>query len=186
MLELVSFSERDFYYLKVDEIYTEILKALIKYKKLEDYKNTCGILSGIKLEKIYITKLMFVELNKLLNTNNKFIEPYLITKIEDLFDIKIINFYYSLIKYIFKNPFYYFQIPILLNIRNIIIFIIRNCSDSLFYFKLKYEKDTELIERIDYIIKKITDSEYYYRKYINQFKLCKLKSILFFYKIFFF
>ena len=59
----VSFSERDFYYLKVDEIYTEILKALIKYKKLEDYKNTCGILSGIKLEKIYITKLMFVELN---------------------------------------------------------------------------------------------------------------------------
>ena len=182
----VSFSERDFYYLKVDEIYTEILKALIKYKKLEDYKNTCGILSGIKLEKIYITKLMFVELNKLLNTNNKFIEPYLITKMEDLFDIKIINFYYSLIKYIFKNPFYYFQIPILLNIRNIIIFIIRNCLDSLFYFKLKYEKDTELIERIDYIIKKITDSEYYYGKYINQFKLCKLKSILFFYKIFFF
>ena len=34
---------------------------------------------------------------------------------------------------------------------------------------MKYEKDTELIERIDYIIKKITDSEYYYGKYINQF-----------------
>ena len=146
---------------------------------LEDYKYIYNILSGLKLEKIHITKLMVAELSKVLNSNNDFIKCYLITKIEDLFNIKIINFYYFLLKYIFKNSYHYFYIPILLNIRNIIIFIIRNNLNSLCYFKLKYEKDTELIERVDYIIKTITDNEYYYVKYNNNFILCKLKAILF-------
>ena len=182
----ISFEENEFYSLKVDEIYTEILKALIKYKMLEDYKYIYNILSCLKLEKIHITKLMVAELAKVLNSNNDFIKCYLITKIEDLFNIKIINFYYFLIKYIFKNSYYYFYIPILLNIRNIIIFIIRNNLNSLCYFKLKYEKDTELIERVDYIIKMITDNEYYYIKYNKNFIICKLKAIIFFYKNFFF
>ena len=43
-----------------------------------------------------------------------------------------------------------------------------------------------LIERLDYLIKAITDTEYYYRKYINHFMISKLKAILFFYKFFFF
>ena len=51
---------------------------------------------------------------------------------------------------------------------------------------MKYEKDTELIERVDYIIKMITDNEYYYIKYNKNFIICKLKAIIFFYKNFFF
>ena len=104
-------------------------------------------------------------------------------KTEDLFDIKILNLFYILTKYIFRNSFYFFQIPLLLYMRKMIIFIIKTKLTLLCYFKSKYEKDLEINYRIDYIIKRITDTEYYYRKYIEHFRFCKLNAIKFFFLI---
>ena len=172
--------------LKVDEIYINILNTLIKSNKFEDYYYIEGIIDEMKLDKIYITKKMQEELNKTLNMDKDYMKPYLVKKTEDLFDIKILNLFYILTKYIFRNSFYFFQIPLLLYMRKMIIFIIKTKLTLLCYFKSKYEKDLEINYRIDYIIKRITDTEYYYRKYIEHFRFCKLNAILFFYKIFFF
>ena len=182
----VTFEENEIYSLKVDEIYSATLKALIESNKFQDYEYIYRIVNDLNLEKIFITKTMFDELNKALNLDKDYIKPYIIIKIENLFDIRIINFYYILIKYIFKNSFYLYQIPLLLNTRNIIIYIIKKNLDNLIYCKLKYEKDIVLMERVDYVMEKILDSEFHYKKYIQHFRKNKLKSIKFFYKFFFF
>ena len=184
----ISFKEEDIYSLRIDEIYWDILASLIKANKFCDYGYTYRIIVELNLEKINITKIIFDELSKTLNMDEEYIKPYIVTKREDLFDIKIINFYYLLIKYIFKISFYIYQIPLLLNTKNIIVFIIKNKNDldSLIYLKLKNEKNIELMERLDYLIEAITDSEYYFMKYIKHFMISKLKAILFFYKNFFF
>ena len=183
----VFFEENAFFSQRVDEIYATILKALIKSNKFQDDEYIYGIINDLNLEKIFITKTIFEELNKTLNIEDDYIKnTFIITKLEDLFDIRIINFYYILIKYIFKNSFYFFQIPLLLNARNIIIYIIKQNLDNLIYYRLKYEKNIVLRKRVEYVIRKLTDSEYYYMKYIEMFKLKKLKAIAFFYKNFFF
>ena len=181
----VDIKENDFYSLKIDETYTKILNALIKSDKFNNADYLFEIVNELELENIYITKTMFDELSKTLSMDNDYIKPYLIMKVEDLFDIKRINFYFFLIKYIFKNPFYFFHIPLLLNVRNIIIYIIRKELNKMFYFKSKYEKAVNIIDRVDYLIKVITDNEYYYKKYIEHFRLCKLQAIVFFSKNFF-
>jgi hypothetical protein len=182
----ISYKEDEIYNLRVDEIYADILNSLIKSKKFRDYTYIYDIIVDLNLEKIYITRIIFDELSKTLNMDEDYIKPYIVTKIDDLFNIEIINFYYLLIRYIFKLSFYIYQIPLLLNIRNIIIFIIKNNLDSLIYLKLQHENNYILIERLDYLIKAITDTEYYYMKYINHFMISKLKAVLFFYKFFFF
>jgi hypothetical protein len=181
----ISYKEDEIYNLRVDEIYADILNSLIKSKKFRDYTYIYDIIVDLNLEKIYITRIIFDELSKTLNMDEDYIKPYIVTKIDDLFNIEIINFYYLLIRYIFKLSFYIYQIPLLLNIRNIIIFIIKNNLDSLIYLKLQHENNYILIERLDYLIKAITDTEYYYMKYINHFMISKLKAVLFFYKFFF-
>ena len=181
----VDIKENEFYSLKVDEIIIKILIALIKSDKFDNGDYIFEIVNELELENIYITKTMFDELSKTLNMDNDYIRPYLIMKVEDLFDVKRINFYFFLIKYIFKNPFYFFHIPLLLNVRNIIIYIIRKELNKMFYFKSKYEKVFNINERVDYLIKVITDNEYYYKKYIEHFRLSKLQAIVFFGKNFF-
>ena len=182
----VDMKENDFYSLEVDEIYIKFINSLIKSDRFDDEDFIFEMVNELEFEKIYITKKMFDELCKTLNMDNEYIKPYLIMKIEDLFDIKKINFYYFLIKYIFKNSFFIFHIPLLLNVRNIIIYIIRKELNKLFYFKSRYAKVININERVDFLIKEITDNEYYFKKYIDHFRLNKLQAILFFSKIFFF
>jgi hypothetical protein len=113
-------------------------------------------------------------------------KTYKIQKVEDLFNIKIINFYLFMIKYVYKIPFYYYQVELLLNARNVIIFILKIKLDLFCYYRMKNEKNAELIERLDYVIMNITDNKYSYDKYINKYKYGKLKSLSVLSKIFFF
>ena len=175
-----------FYSISTEGIYTEILNNVFKSDKFDDYEYINKIANYLNLEKIQITENMFDEFNKTLNMENDCAKTYLIQKVEDLFNIKIINFYLFMIKYVYKIPFYYYQVELLLNARKVIIFILKIKLDLFCYYRMKNEKNAELIERLDYVIMNITDNKYSYDKYINKYKYGKLKSLSLLSKIFFF
>ena len=138
---------------KIDKIYSNIIIKLIKNKK-DDYENTYKIIykiiNELDLENINITKTIFEELSKTLNTNEKYIKKYIIKEIKDLDNHNIINFYYILFKYILKNPIYIYNIPLLLEQRkNIIKFIKTNKN---------YENDNK--QKFKYILNFITNRQY--------------------------
>ena len=142
---------------RIDIIYINIINKLIKSNKLEDYEYSENIFDQIHLEFIDITKTMFDQLYEILNEYKDNIK---ISKIEDLYNDKIINFYYILFKYILKYSFYIYQIPILIDNKNAIIKIIKKLNP----FKYKYNNN----ERLEYILKFFIDSEYYYHKYLKE------------------
>ena len=171
-------TEDEFYSSPIYEIYIKCINALIKLDKFANYEFINRIANDLNLEKIHIPEKMFDELNKILNMEYDCAKSYLIQKVEDLFNVKIINFFYFMLKYVYKTPFYFFHVPLLLYVRNVIIFILRNNLDLLCYYRMKNEQNAELTERLDYVIMKITDNEYYYDKYINEYRLGKLKLLL--------
>ena len=147
----------------LEEDYINIIKGLITFK----YKNNNDILfykniEDLELQSIDITKNMFDELYKLLSLENENIRNILILNEHDLNDIKKIKFYFILLKYIIKDHIYIYRIPFLLKTRENIIKIIKNGFNQL---SIIVEKDIK--EKIEYIIKVLTDSDYYYKKYIS-------------------
>ena len=150
--------------LKIDILYFDIINSLIVNKKLEDYDYSYNIINQLDLEDFDITYDMYDKLLKFFNeyNNESYINNYIISKIEDLFNKNIINFYYILIKYILKHPIYIYNFPLLLKTRNIIIIAIKTNIDELLSISFN---DDNINERKNYIIKTIIDSEYYYNKY---------------------
>ena len=181
----LNFSENHIISKKIDKLYVEIIIGLIKNHKFEDYEYTYDLLDQLDFENIEITKYMFDELYKILK-NEDIIKTYIISNEEDLTNINKINFYYILIKYIFKSPFYIYQIPFLLNTRKSIIkYINDNINQS---SNIILDNNIILHQRKEYIIKMFTDSEFYFKKYLsyeNNLKE-KLKQILYYYEEFLF
>ena len=169
---------------KIDEIYIIIIKSLIINKKLEDYGYSSNILEQLDLESIYLTQNMLKQLFDLLNINNDYIKFYLITKTEDLFNIKKINFYYILLKYILKHSLYIYVFPFLLKTKQKILQIVKYNLEELFSFIDNIE-GSDIIKRIEYILEFISDSKYYFLKYTRLIKN-KLKEIVNYYKGFLF
>ena len=160
---------------KIDFFYINIINELIKKKKLEDYEYVYNVMYQLDLENIDITETMFDEISNLLNENEDYINDYVISEIEDLYNEKKINFYFFLFKFIFKSPIYIYHIPLLLKTRKFIIKAINTKMDQLLSFHIK---DKDIQEKFEFILKKITDSQYYFVKYINS----KLKIVLKFYR----
>ena len=148
---------------KIDEIYIIIIKSLIINKKLEDYGYSSNILEQLDLESIYLTQNMLKQLFDLLNINNDYIKFYLITKTEDLFNIKKINFYFILLKYILKHSLYIYVFPFLLKTKQKILQIVKYNLEELFSFIDNIE-GSDIIKRIEYILEFISDSKYYFLK----------------------
>ena len=142
----------------IDDIYIQIIIALIKSKKIEDYDYTYNIIKELDLENIDITENMLDKLIVILNSNE--INNYKIIKKEDLFEEKKINFYFILLKYILKSSIYNFQIPFLLQTRKLIIALLK--TNELFN-DININKIIE--NKIDYIIINMTDLDYYSRIY---------------------
>ena len=120
----------------------------------------------LDLISIDLTKKIFDELKKIFHNNNTYINGLLISNVNDLFIIKKINFYYILLKYIFKKSFFIYQIPFLLDTRENILKIINTNLEKLISFKI----DESIKERLEYILEIITDSKYYFLKYIKYIK----------------
>ena len=167
---------------KLDEIYIKIIIELIKQKKFEDYEYANKILNELDLENIDITKILFDELSKILNSNKNYIKDYMINNVDDLFIGENINFYYTLLKFILKNRIYIYQNSFLLKIRKNIINILKSNSEKLYNLLNDQNEfiiniNPNLKEKIIYIIKNITDTEYYFEKYINKTKFEKSSKI---------
>jgi len=149
---------------KIDKIYIGIIVDLIKTNKFDDYENTHNIILKLDLENIYISKTMFEELKDIFKSDNDFMKKYIITDKSHLHDRNIINFYYTLFKYILKKQIYIYQIPFLVKTRKEIIKII----------KTNLIKENN--EKLKYIISFFTD--YYYIAKLNNFVDKNYYSIL--------
>ena len=157
----------------IDEIYIIII-ALIKLKKFEDYKYTYNIIEQLDIENIAITQLMYDELLKILDEDVDYINDYKITKKEDLFNEKKINFFYILIKYVLKSPIYIYRITLLFNLKKFVMKLLN--SNKISVKEIKNNK-------LQYLIWTLMDSEYYFSK-IPESDYNKLKEILTYYKNF--
>ena len=166
----------------IEEIYIKIIISLIKEEKLKDYEFSTNIFNQLDLQFINITQKMYEKLISIFNINNNYIQKYIISKIEDLYDEEKINFYFIILKYIFKNSIYIYDVPILLNTRNIIIKLIKSDLEKFSEININ---NNHLKEKIDFVIKILCNSDYYYNKYLDS-KNIKIKQILKYYKSFFF
>ena len=145
----LSLEEDDILKKKIDEIYIDIINALINNKKIEDFEYAYNIFEQLDLKNICLTKIMY---DILVNGQNY--KDYEINNLEDLNDEKKTNFYYLFLEFIFKHSIYIYNVPFLLKTRQIFLEIFQKRN-----FHLKINK------KIEFIILKILDSKFYSAKY---------------------
>ena len=145
---------------KIDKIYSYIIKGFLEQKKYSNIKEIKNIINQLDLEIINLTETMLDEISEIFNKNNEFINENKIQSIRD-FNIKKINFYYFLFKYIFKNSMYIYNIPFLLQTRKSILKSYSHINPNLNLL------DEYSLEQLYYILKRIIDSEFYWNKIYN-------------------
>ena len=109
----INYTEEEFCSKSIDLIYIDIIIALIKQKKLEEYDFTYDIIKQLNLENIDITKIMFDKLYDVLIRKEDYITDYIISNSDDFSKENKINFYYFLLNYFLKYSIYIYQIPFL-------------------------------------------------------------------------
>ena len=139
--------------MKIDEIYIEIIIDLIKKKIIENYESSYNIIKQLNLENIDLTKLMFDKLSEFLNSNEEYINDYIITNIEDFSSEKKVNFYFILFKYILKNTNYIYKIPFLINTRKNIKKIIDLEGN------ISIQGNINIENKVEYLLKIFTNSD---------------------------
>ena len=150
---VINWTEEEFCSNSIDIIYIEIIIALIKEKKLEDYEYTYEIIKQLNIDKIDINNIMYNKLYDILNKDENYLEDYIISEEEDWTSESKINFYFILLKYILKHSIYIYQIPFLLEMkRNIVVSLKSN--DSIDVSKL----NDSYVERLKYILEIFTNS----------------------------
>ena len=154
----------------VEELYIDIINAIISTKHFieDEYENIYNIIMQLELEYIDITKKMFENIKKLLDTdNNNYVDNYLLSNIKDLHNMEKINFYYILLKYILKSPIFIYQIEYLLKTRKNILNIIRT-NNNIYAYSNIYKNNKNMEKRLDYVLEIIIDSKYYMYKLKKQ------------------
>ena len=143
----------------IDELFSDILNALIISNKFEEYDYIDNIVSHLDLKSISLTKTIYDNLVNILNTDENLINEYMIKRKEDINETKKINFYYFLLIYILKDSYYIYQIEFLSKSRKNIINILVNDSNG------EFENISN--ERLKLVMIKLCDSEYYNNKYLK-------------------
>ena len=113
---------------------------------------------------------MIIEFPKILKIEYNKLKKFFINKENDLYDKEKINFYYISLKFIFKSRIYIYYFQFLLNARIIIIEIINKKHLLLLNGDIK--------DKLEFIIKCLTDSNYYYIKYLNYKKFASMHQII--------
>ena len=108
---------------------------------------------------------MLYTLFKVLDKEKEYLEEYKIKKYDDLFNNKIINFYYTLFRYIIKNDYYIYQIPFLLETRNKIKKLIKENLKQ-FYNSISNLRNNEK-HKIVYYLRFFIEYEYYLNESIK-------------------
>ena len=146
--------------MSIDELYALIIMKLFQSNSFLD-ENILNIVNDLDLENINITENIYNELKDILISKKQ----YYIEALEDFINIKKVNFYYILLKYILKEPFYIYHFTFLYEARKLLLSLINN---NIFTFlALISDKDSDIKNKIDFIIKKLTDFDYYYNKYLK-------------------
>jgi hypothetical protein len=154
---------------EIKDMYAEIIISLIQNNISDEYF-ILNIINQLELENISITKTILDKLNSKFDNIKNFKNDYLILGVNDLLCDKKINFYYILLKFIYKNSIYIYQIPFLLKTRKVLLEALKTNKKNLISLKGNNEK-------IEYILRILFDSEFYYQKYLNY----KLKGSLNYY-----
>ena len=146
----------------IDFIYNEIISNLIRNKKFNDYNLCSDIMKQLELANINITNVIFKGLFEALNQEKE----YQINNLEDFENETTINFYNILLKYIFKDSFYIYQIDFLYdNIKNFIDLLKNDYRNvKKFIMNLKHKR---LIKEIIEILSKNSFFPYPL-KYLNE------------------
>ena len=146
----------------IDKIYMNIFIKLIKEDNA-NFKEIYNILNNLDFEEIIITENMFNEFKDFIENPGNISNKYFINEINDLININKINFYYIVLKYFLKNQIFIYQFDFLLNTRKLITDLINNNLYTLIV--LVEDLESSLGEKLEYIIKAITDIKYYFEKY---------------------
>ena len=142
----------------LDDIYFDIIKSILNLDSRDKYDKALNILTQMNLDIIDIMNgNMFNKMKMALNEKN-FKRKYLIETIEDFNDKNKINMYFILLKYIFKNSLYIYQISFLSTAREVLLRNLRRNNQQFLNNKI-----TNLI----FVVKRLLDSEYYIDKYIK-------------------
>ena len=144
----------------LDDIYVDIILTILNTDTNDDYKNAIRILNQLNLEVIdIINKNIYDKIFLALN-EFKFKKKYLIKNLEDFNDPNKIGMYFILLKYIFKDSLYIYQIPFLLEARKTLIRCIKKHKEQVINEQNNFKKN--------FILKKLFDSDYYIKKYFGE------------------
>ena len=146
----LNLNEDDILKKKIDEIYSEVINALIRSKKIDDFEYTYNVLEQLDLKNINLTKTIFDGFMKGQNYKD-----YEINYVEDLNNEKKVNFFYLFFTFIFKNSIYIYNVPFLLKAKALFLDLIKH----------KKFKNLKINKKLEYIALKIIDSKYYSIKY---------------------
>ena len=154
---------------KLDDIYINIIGKLITSKKFEDSEYISDIMNQLDMENIHLSSAMFEKLSEILKESN--LKDYTISKKEDLDNVKNINFYYILFKYVLKNHFFIYKNDFLLKARKIIIELLQKIDIMLFEIEN---------EKLKYILQFFLDYgyNYYYYNYLHNELLTYYKGYM--------
>ena len=167
---------KDYKTFNINEIYSQIIITLIKNKKLSDFEYSKNIMEQLDLENIELTDMMYIQLKNEFdeNSNKEYINSYRIIKYENLFNEANINFYYFLLKYVFKADINICNIKFLLETKHSINCLIKNNFSRLLSDLGKLEED--LKERLIYDLKSFIDKPCVHLSKIFDFKLLANKN----------
>ena len=147
----------DFLNKNIDEIYADIIKSLIKNKKFDNLDIIINTMKEMDMENIFITQTIYNELSDILS-KDEFVEDYKINNKKDIYNENKINFYYILLKYVTKSSFYIYNLNFLLETRKLIINLLKANE------VINKGKNISCNDKITYVIKKLVDSDYYFKK----------------------
>ena len=150
----INYTEEEFCSKSIDLIYIDIIIALIKQKKLEEYDFTYDIIKQLNLENIDITKIMFDKLYDVLIRKEDYITDYIISNSDDFSKENKINFYYFLLNYFLKYSIYIYQIPFLFETKKNIKEILRTNNN----ISIK-DLNNDIERRLKNIIEIFNDSD---------------------------
>ena len=147
---------KDINFKNLEEIYIEIIIALIQSKNFGDNNFTYDMLNKLEIEKINLTETMKKHIFNLLDNN----DDYKISQFNDIFNNSKLTFLFILFKYILKEQILLFQNAFLMNIRTFILNTIKRDKN----FFENYEKSEDNIKnKLKYILEFILEYDYYYK-----------------------
>ena len=150
----LKFTLKDVIEMEVDDLYIEIIYALILNQKIEDFNFVSNIFKQMNLDLIDVSKEIYEKYLETLYKDNKYINKYLIRNSKHMSCPKKIYFYYILFNYILKDPLYINKNPFLNEVKNNIQNITNNNLDN-----IPRDMENVLLDKLKFVVKTFLDCD---------------------------